>query len=71
MSSGLSPIEMIKNIRLDKAAELLSSSDKTISEISWLVGITSPVYFRNCFKERFGETPSQYREETKFVNANN
>lgn len=61
-SSGLSPIEMIKNIRLDKAADLLASTDKTIAEISWLVGISSPVYFRNCFKERFGKSPTQYRE---------
>lgn len=62
-SSGLSPVELIKNIRLDKAAELLSATNKTVAEISWLVGINSPVYFRNCFKERFGKSPTQYRED--------
>ena len=63
-ASGISPVDLIKNIRLDKAAELLVHTDKTIAEIAWIVGINSPVYFRNCFKERFGKTPTLYREES-------
>ncbi len=61
--SGLSPNELIRNIRLTKAAELLRSSDLTVSEIGWQTGFGSPVYFRTCFKERFGVTPSEYREQ--------
>ena len=60
--SGLSPNELIRNIRLNKAAELLLSPELTISEIAWRTGFGSPVYFRTCFKERFGRTPSEYRE---------
>lgn len=63
-ASGISPVDLIKNIRLDKAAYLLTHTDKTIAEIAWIVGINSPVYFRNCFKERFGKTPTLYREES-------
>ncbi|MBQ9660934.1 MAG: response regulator [Bacteroidales bacterium] len=59
--SGLSPNELIRNIRLDKAADLLKNPQLSVSEISWQVGFGSPVYFRTCFKERFGKTPSEYR----------
>ena len=61
--SGLSPNELIRNIRLEKAAEMLLRTDQTISEISWATGFGSPVYFRNCFKERYGKTPTEYREK--------
>ena len=61
--SGLSPNELIRNIRLDKAAALLSKTDQSVSEIAWQVGFGSPVYFRNCFKERYGKTPTEYREK--------
>ena len=63
--SGLSPVELIRNIRLNHAAELLLRTDLAISEISWQVGFGSPVYFRNCFKERYGVTPSEWREQRK------
>ncbi len=63
--SGLSPNELIRNLRLNKAAEMLSRTDQTISEIAWATGFGSPVYFRNCFKDRFGVTPTEYRETKK------
>ena len=61
--AGISPNELIRNIRLSKAAEMLSRTDQTIAEIAWATGFGSPVYFRNCFKERYGKTPSEYREK--------
>ena len=61
--SGLSPNELIRNIRLNKAAQMLRKTQLPISEISWQTGFGSPVYFRTCFKERFGVTPTEYREQ--------
>ncbi len=61
--AGISPNELIRNIRLSKAAEMLARTDQTIAEIAWATGFGSPVYFRNCFKERYGKTPSEYREK--------
>ena len=61
--AGISPNELIRNIRLSKAAELLERTDQTIAEIAWTTGFGSPVYFRSCFKERYGKTPSEYREK--------
>ena len=59
---GLSPNELIRNIRLDKAAELLRNTRLTISEIAWQTGFGSPVYFRTCFKERYAQTPTEFRD---------
>lgn len=60
--SGLSPNELIRNIRLSRAAELLvSNSSLSIAEIGWQTGFSTAVYFRTCFKERYGVTPSEYR----------
>ena len=57
------PSEFIKEYRLKKAAELLKSSTaKSITEISYEVGFTSPQYFAKCFKDAYGMTPRQYRE---------
>ena len=50
----------IRKIRLDKAAELLKTTDKLISEVCYEVGIDSPSYFTRAFKEQFGVSPSEY-----------
>ncbi|MCR4860950.1 MAG: response regulator [Bacteroidales bacterium] len=63
--SGLSPNELVRNIRLNRAAEMLAKSDLTVSEISWQTGFGSPVYFRTCFKERYGKTPSEWRVQAR------
>jgi signal transduction histidine kinase/ligand-binding sensor domain-containing protein/DNA-binding response OmpR family regulator len=59
--AGISPNELIRNIKLDKAAALLKSTDLSIAEIAYRCGMGSPVYFRTVFKERFGKTPSEFR----------
>lgn len=59
--AGISPNELIRNIKLDKAANLLKTTDLTIAEIAYQCGIGSPIYFRTVFKDRFGKTPSEFR----------
>ena len=55
-----SPNELVRIARLKKAASLLASSEKTISEITYEVGFTSPSYFTKCYKEYFGESPTDF-----------
>lgn len=55
--------EFIRTIRLKRACQLLSSGKFTVSEVAYQVGFTSPDYFRKCFKEQFGRTPSEFAEE--------
>ena len=56
------PNEFLKHIRLEQAKNLLSEGKLTISEIAYQTGFNSPKYFRNCFKEQFGMTPSEFQE---------
>jgi signal transduction histidine kinase/AraC-like DNA-binding protein len=58
--TGTSPSELIKKLRLNKAAKLIESNTGNISEIALEVGFNNPSYFADCFKKQFGVAPSQY-----------
>ena len=62
--TGKTPIEFIRIIRLQRAAQLLRGSQQNISEIAYQVGFNNPKYFSRYFKEEFGILPSafQYRQ---------
>lgn len=55
------PVELMRLIRLEAARQLLANSEKTISEISYEVGFSTPAYFTKCYRDHFGETPSDTR----------
>ena len=57
--TGFSPSELIKNIRLEKAKELLINRSGNITEIAYQVGFSSQSYFTKCFSQHFGVSPSQ------------
>ncbi len=59
--TGLTVAGMIRRLRARAAAELLKSGRYTVSEIAFMVGMGSPGNFRQCFKEEFGVTPSEYK----------
>ncbi|MCB0665936.1 MAG: helix-turn-helix domain-containing protein [Saprospiraceae bacterium] len=56
------PSQFIRNYRLQKAQELLKTSDKTIAEIAYEVGFTDPNYFSRAFTKLFSQTPTDYRD---------
>jgi AraC-like DNA-binding protein len=58
--TGLSTNEYIRKIKMQHAERLMLEGKYTISEVAFRVGINSPVYFRQCFKEEFGVSPSDY-----------
>lgn len=60
-TTGYTPNEYIRVIRLRKAAELLKEGEKNVSEVAYAVGFDNPYYFSKCFKEQLGMPPSQYR----------
>ncbi|OGK01773.1 MAG: hypothetical protein A2519_01680 [Candidatus Raymondbacteria bacterium RIFOXYD12_FULL_49_13] len=61
--NGLSPIQHLHNIRLQKAMELLKSTSKSVNEIAYAVGIDGFNNFHRVFKKATGITPGEYRKE--------
>lgn len=57
------PSEFIRSIRLKYAKKLLESGVETITNIAYMAGFSSPEYFRRCFKQQFGESPSKYQSK--------
>lgn len=55
--------DYVRNIRLTKAAELLSSKKMAVSEVANLVGFSNANNFATSFRELFGVTPTQYMEQ--------
>ncbi|MDO1500076.1 AraC family transcriptional regulator [Winogradskyella maritima] len=62
---GTTVSDFIRNVRLDKAKMLFSTTDYNVSEVVYMIGITSRSYFCKIFKKRFGISPSVYRNEHK------
>ena len=58
--SGHAPNELLRIARLKRAATLLASTEKSIAEITYEVGFNSPSYFTKCYKEFFGENPTEF-----------
>lgn len=56
--TNYSPNELLRIARLKRAASLLASSDMTVAEIGYEVGFSSSSYFAKCYKEQFGESPT-------------
>ncbi|WP_437921223.1 hybrid sensor histidine kinase/response regulator transcription factor [Sphingobacterium sp. LRF_L2] len=62
--SDKTPNEFIRLVRFNYAAELLRTGDYTVAEVSSRIGISSITYFRQCFKEQFGVSPTAYIKKT-------
>lgn len=58
--TNYAPNELLRMSRLKRAASLLASSGMTVAEIAYEVGFTSPFYFTKCYKEQFGESPTEF-----------
>ncbi|WP_179021127.1 hybrid sensor histidine kinase/response regulator transcription factor [Winogradskyella forsetii] len=56
--TGKSTAVFIRSVRLEKAKDLIQSSEKSISEIAYEVGFNDPSWFSRAFKEEFGQSPS-------------
>jgi AraC-like DNA-binding protein len=57
--------EFIRYVRLEKAVDLIKNGHDEIDKIGYAVGFSSHSYFTLCFKNQFGQTPSQYMQDLK------
>lgn len=61
--SGLSLIEFVRDIRLKRAAQLLSQNKLSITDVCYQVGFTDRRYFSQVFKKKYGKTPTDFADE--------
>ena len=57
---GMSPSDLLRNYRLQKAVQLLTDQRRNVSEVAYIVGFSSPAYFAKCFKSVYNMTPTEY-----------
>lgn len=58
-----SMVELLRKIRMEKAREMLTTTEETIGEIAYEVGFSAPAYFTRVYREYYGETPSELRDK--------
>lgn len=63
--TGMSPVELLKEMRLKRAMKLLKATDKTVAEVAYEVGFGTPGYFSSCFKKQYGKYPTDIKEDAK------
>jgi signal transduction histidine kinase/ligand-binding sensor domain-containing protein/DNA-binding response OmpR family regulator len=62
--AGESPSDLIRRMRLERAAELLSARAGSVAEVAYSVGFKSVAHFSNAFKERYGVRPSGFKQQS-------
>ena len=63
--TGLTPIEYMRSVKLEKAAALLQTSDYNVAQIAYMTGFGTPSYFSRMFKGKFGVLPSEYLNDKR------
>jgi transcriptional regulator GlxA family with amidase domain len=63
--AGISLLKYINNLRLEKARQLLETTELHVKEIRLTVGAGNESHFQRDFKRKFGQTPNNYRNNFK------
>lgn len=63
--TNFAPVELMRNLRLKQAQHLIKTTDMSMSEIAYEVGFSAPAYFTRCYREAYGETPTETRNKLK------
>lgn len=58
--TGQTPVEYIRDMRMQKAAKLLKAGKFSVSEVMYTVGFSNSSYFSKCFSKAFGMTPTEF-----------
>ncbi len=65
--TNYAPAELLRILRLKRAATMLKTTERTVAEISYAVGFSSPSYFARCYRDYFGESPTAVQERTSKI----
>ena len=66
--TGMSPVDFIRSVKLEKAKGLLEKSDMTVTEVAYETGFANPNYFARVFKAKYNRTPSEFHDEKRKKN---
>ena len=55
-------MEFIRETRLAHAAKLIEEGDYSMTQIAYMIGMSDSRYFSRCFKQKYGMTPTEYKE---------
>ncbi|MGH9259965.1 MAG: helix-turn-helix transcriptional regulator, partial [Acidimicrobiales bacterium] len=58
---GRTPTDVIRSVRMERAAQLLAGRAGSVAEIAYAVGFNSVSYFCRCFRDQYGTTPASYK----------
>ncbi|NDW12253.1 hybrid sensor histidine kinase/response regulator [Bacteroides sp. 214] len=61
--TGLAPVDLVKEIRLNKSIDLLKNTDMSISEVAYAVGFRDSGYYSKCFRKKYNQTPREYMNQ--------
>lgn len=61
--TGTSPVELLRNTRLQRAQQLLAEGKGSVAEVAYSVGFTDASYFTRCYKAYFGTTPHEINKQ--------
>lgn len=64
--TGITCGEYIQQYRLQQAAELLRTSNLSITDVAYECGFDNSAYFSTCFKKKYITTPRAYRQKFKY-----
>lgn len=67
MLTGLSPVEYLRSLRMQEAAQLLKSKKYKVFEVVYMVGFSDLKYFRQCFVKEFGYAPSEFLKGSESI----
>lgn len=59
---GVTPLQYLTRMRLERAAAMLTEGDRTVTEVARIFGYDDAYYFSRLFKHHFGRSPAHYRE---------
>ena len=65
--TGKTLVELVRSLRIKRAALLITKHGYNISEAAYMVGYNDSKYFTKCFKEEFGQTPNYFKHEAKKI----